>query len=111
VPVGPLDELTDEEVASIVVGMREVAQCGLSASKHLRGDIYEVRADAATRSFRLLFSAEGRYSQVLLSLSAFGKRTQKTPPRELLLAENRLREWRQRGTTRRRVPSGRAKPY
>jgi len=45
-------------------------------------------------TFRLLFSAEGRYSQVLLSLSAFEKRTQKTPLRELLLAENRLRAWR-----------------
>ena len=48
--------------------------------------LYEVRADAATRSFRLLFSAEGQYSQVLLALSAFEKRTQKTPARELDLA-------------------------
>jgi len=49
-------------------------------------------------SFRVLFSTEGRYSQVLLSLSAFEKRTQKTPPRELDLAEGRLRDWRTRGT-------------
>ncbi len=92
-----LDELTDEEVAAVVAGMKDVVKRGLAAAKHLRGDIYEVRADAATRSFRVLFSTEGRYSQVLLSLSAFEKRTQKTPPRELELALNRLREWRTRG--------------
>ncbi|CAN5924987.1 hypothetical protein BH11MYX4_BH11MYX4_01150 [soil metagenome] len=97
-----IDDRTDEEVASIVAGMKEVAERGLVAAKHLRGDIYEVRADAATRSFRVLFSTEGRYSQVLLSLSAFGKRTQKTPPRELELAEGRLRDWRTRGARNKR---------
>jgi phage-related protein len=95
-----IDALTDEEVASIVAGMKDVIARGLPSAKHLRGDIYEVRADAATRSFRLLFAAEGNYSQVLLSLSVFEKRTQKTPPRELDLAEARLRDWRHRGTAR-----------
>ena len=95
-----LDELTDEEVAAVVAGMKDVVKRGLAAAKHLRGDVYEVRADAATRSFRVLFSTEGRYSQILLSLSAFEKRTQKTPPRELELALNRLREWRTRGAQR-----------
>ena len=97
-----LDELTDEEVAAVVAGMKDVVKRGLAAAKHLRDDIYEVRAEAATRSFRVLFSTEGRYSQVLLSLSAFEKRTQKTPPRELQLAQTRLRDWRTRG----QQPSG-----
>lgn len=96
------DGLTDEEAASVVAGMKEVAARGLLAAKHLRGDLYEVRSDAATRSFRLLFSAEGRYSQVLLSLSAFVKKTQKTPVRELDLAESRLSDWRARGAAKRR---------
>lgn len=90
-------ELTDDEAASVVAGMKDVATRGLSAARHLRGEIYEVRADARTRSFRLLFAAEGRFSQVLLALSAFEKRTQKTPPRELALAQARLRDWRSRG--------------
>lgn len=97
-----LDSLTDEEVAAVVAGMKEVAKDGLPAGKHLRGDVYEIRADASTRSFRMLFAAEGRYGQVLLSLSAFVKKTQKTPRRELELAENRLHDWRQRGTALRR---------
>jgi phage-related protein len=97
-----LDKLTDEEVAAVVAGMKDVAVEGLPAAKHLRGDVYEVRADAPTRSFRLLFSAEGRFKQVLLSLSAFSKKTQKTPVRELELAEARLRDWRERGSSKRR---------
>jgi phage-related protein len=75
-----IDGLTDAEVAAIVAGMKEVAERGMRAAKHLRGDIYEVRADASSRAFRMLFSAEGRLGQVLLSLSGFTKKTQKTPP-------------------------------
>jgi len=97
-----LDDLTDEEVAAVVAGMKEIVQRGLAAARHLRGDIYEVRADASNRSFRVLFSTEGRYSQILLSLSAFEKRTQKAPSRELELAENRLKDWRERGRAKRR---------
>jgi phage-related protein len=95
-----LDSLTDDEVAAVVACMKDVADRGLAAARHLRNDLDEVRADAATRSFRVIFSAEGRYSQVLLSLSAFEKRTQKTPVRELDPAEDRLRDWRARGATR-----------
>jgi phage-related protein len=98
-----LDELVDDELAAVVAGMKDVAERGLVAAKHLRGDIYEVRAEASTRSFRLLFSAEGRFSQVLLSLSAFAKKTQKTPLRELERAETRLCDWRDRGAGRRRA--------
>lgn len=92
-----LDELTDEEVASIVAGMKEIAAHGLSAARHLWGEIHEVRADASSRSFRLLFSAEGRWKQVFLALSVFEKRTQRTPQRELEVAKQRLADWRRRG--------------
>lgn len=101
-----IDALTDEEAASVIAAMKEIAELGVGAGKHLRGDVYEVRADAATRSFRILFAAEGRFGQVLLSLSAFEKRTQKTPPRELDLAEHRLHEWRARGASKKRRPLG-----
>ena len=87
-----LDDLTDEEAAAVVAAMQEVATVGLTAARHLRGDIYEVRAEAETRSFRVLFSHETKF--ILLSLSGFQKKTQKTPARELELAERRLRDWR-----------------
>lgn len=91
-----LAKLTDEEVAVIAAGMRDVRERGIAAARHLRGDVYEVRADATTRSFRLLFSCEGKYSQVLLSLSVYEKRTQRAPAREIELAEKRLKDWRAR---------------
>jgi phage-related protein len=90
-----LDALTDEEAAAVVAAMKEVGSGGLSYARHLHGDIYEVRAEAESRSFRLLFSKETRY--VLLSLAGFAKKTQRTPVRELELAERRLKDWRARG--------------
>jgi phage-related protein len=96
-----LEDLTDEEVAAIVAGMDDVEEEALTAARHLRGDIYEVRADASTRSFRLLFSAGGRFGQVLLALSVYEKRTQRAPTREIEVAARRLADWRTRcGKTR-----------
>lgn len=92
-----LMELPDEERASIVAAMKEVQRDGLSSAKHLRGDLYEVKADTADKFFRVIFAAEGRYNHVLLSLEAFAKKTRKTPPAKLDLAQRRLRDWRLRG--------------
>jgi phage-related protein len=91
-----LAKLTDEELAAIAAGMRDVRERGTAAARHLRGEIYEVRADAATRSYRLLFSCEGKYSHVLLSLSIYEKRSQKAPTKEIDLAEKRKKAWRAR---------------
>lgn len=87
----PLDER-----AEVLAAMREVSKVGVIIARHLRGDVYEVRASSATRSFRILFASEGRRAQVLLSLSGFIKKTQKTPRGELELAERRLADWRAR---------------
>jgi phage-related protein len=89
--------LTDDERAAIVAAMKEVEREGLSAAKHLRGDIYEVKADTDDKFFRILFAAEGRHKQILLSLEAFAKKTRKTPKTKLGLAEKRLKDWRSRG--------------
>lgn len=91
-----LADVTDEEAADVASAMKEVRLAGMAAARHLRGDIYEVRAESASRSFRILFASEGRYQQVLLSLSAFVKKTQRTPPREISVAEQRLLDWRTR---------------
>src|SRR6266511_4654188 len=70
---------------------------GTRAARHLRSDIYEVRADGDRQTYRILFAPEGRRSQVLLALEAFSKKTQKTPPEKIRLAERRLADWRRRG--------------
>ena len=90
-----IDTLADEEVAALVAAMKEVAVEGLERARHLRGELYEVRAESERRSFRLVFAKETRF--ILLSLVAFAKKTQRTPARELDLAERRLKDWRDRG--------------
>jgi phage-related protein len=90
-------ELSSLERADVVDAMNEVRLEGLKAARHLRGDLYEVRADSGAQSFRVLFAAEGRFKQVLLAVVAFSKKTQRTPPRIIDLASSRLEDWRRRG--------------
>jgi phage-related protein len=92
-PTGDRDE--------ILAAMKDVQVNGLDAARHLQGDLYEVRADGRQATYRVLFATEGARSQVLLGLSAFSKKTQKTPPGEIALAERRLRDWRARARPRR----------
>jgi phage-related protein len=94
--------LSDEDRASIVAAMKEVRTSGLVAARHLRREIYEVRADGKDVTYRILFAAEGKRGQVLLALHGFEKKTRKTPPTLIELAESRLRDWRERGRGRSR---------
>jgi phage-related protein len=94
------DQLSDADAAAVVASMQEVRQLGLAASRHLRGDIYEVRADGERQIFRVLFATEGRHDQVLLSLEGFSKKTRRTPPEKIRLAERRLADWRRRARPR-----------
>jgi phage-related protein len=91
-------QLSLQDMARVKAAMKDVEREGLAAARHVRGEIYEVRADGNRQSFRILFATEGRYQQVLLSLEGFSKKTQKTPQEKIELAERRLRDWRQRGT-------------
>ena len=93
-----VDGLTDEQAAAIVAAMKDVAQNGLVAARHLRGDVYEVRAEAERQAFRILFAQETTF--ILLSLSGFQKKTAKTPPEQIVLAESRLADWRRCGRAR-----------
>lgn len=90
-----IDSLDDEEAAAVLASMGDVARTGLSSARHLRGEIYEVRVTTDRRSFRLLFAQETKF--ILLSLSGFVKKTQKTPVAEITVALARLKDWRTRG--------------
>ncbi len=96
-----LDSLSKADRVRVAAAMRDVREDGLVAARHVRGEIYEVRADATENSYRLLFATEGRKSRVLLALVFIAKHTQKTPEPDLRLAEQRLRDWRHRGAERR----------
>ncbi|MHB8450140.1 MAG: type II toxin-antitoxin system RelE/ParE family toxin [Mycobacteriales bacterium] len=96
------DFLTDpalpgQDRDEILAALKDVQRHGLEAARHLRGDLYEVRVTGTAVAYRILLAEEGRRGQVLLGLSAFRKKTQKTPPSELALAERRLADWRRRG--------------
>lgn len=92
--IGELDEADRVEV---LAAMKDVRENGLVAARHLDGDIYEVRASGQDKIYRILFATEGHFSQVLLALEGFNKKTQKTPPMKITLAKKRLRDWRDRG--------------
>jgi phage-related protein len=92
-----LETLAGEDAQAVALAMKEAAVYGLASARHVRGDIYEVRADGNHQTFRILFATEGRYHHVLLSLEAFSKKTPKTPPQKIELAEKQLADWRQRG--------------
>jgi len=75
-----LMDLTSDDRAEVVAAMEEVAEEGLNA-RHLRGEIYEVRATGENRAFRVLFAVETKF--ILLSLEGFSKTTQRTPPSKI----------------------------
>ena len=92
-----IDSLSDENAAEVVAAMTEVRGEGLSAARHIRGEIYEARAECKDVTLRILFALEGKKGRVLLALDAFAKKTRKTPEHRLRLAERRLADWRARG--------------
>ena len=90
-------KVPDGDKAAILAAMKEVRVEGVRAARHLKGELFEVRADGGRVIYRVLFAREGERGQVLLSLVAFKKKTQKTPPAQIELAARRLRDWRSRG--------------
>ena len=54
-------------------------------------DLWEVRVQVGNNIFRLLGFLEG--NQVMILNHAFQKKTQKTPKKEILIAEARKREY------------------
>jgi len=94
-----LDALAAQQAAVLVGEMRVIALTGLheGGARHLRGAVWEVRAESDQVAVRALFAKQGRYGQVLLVLHVFRKKTRRTPPRLIDLAETRLRDWMDRG--------------
>ncbi|HEU4707088.1 MAG TPA: type II toxin-antitoxin system RelE/ParE family toxin [Solirubrobacterales bacterium] len=92
-----LEVLSDEDVAAVTTAMKEAKDEGLRSARHLGNGIYEIRANGNRVIYRLLFAPQGRRGQVLLALAPFKKKTQKTPPQMIRLAERRLQDWERKG--------------
>ncbi len=93
--------LPDEDRAAVLEEMEYVREHGTSVARHLRHDIYEIRAIYNTKAYRILFACEGRFHHILLALDGFQKKIQQTPQAHLKLAEQRLADWRRRGKAKR----------
>jgi len=92
-----IDDLSDVDAAAVVAAMREVQELALPAARHGRRDSHEARPEGDRQIFRVLIAMEGRRSRILLSLEGFSKKTRRTPPEKVRLAERRLADWRRRG--------------
>lgn len=63
-------------------------------AKHLGGKLWELRWHIGSDQLRVLYSTVT--GKIVLLLSGFSKKTPKTPPGEIDLAERRLKDWTER---------------
>lgn len=75
-----LRSLTDDDYADVRAAMSDVAERGLSAGRHLRGDVYEVRSTGDRAAYRVLFAIEGSRGQVCLRSRCSRKRRRRLRP-------------------------------
>jgi phage-related protein len=89
-----------KKIAWVLKLVKELSIVPLQYLKKLEGagDIWEIRADFGGDAFRFLgFWDSGR---LIILTNAFAKKTQRTPPREIALAEQRKRDY----LNRKRLP-------
>lgn len=82
-----------KKVTWVLQIVEEFALVPIQYFKKLDGtdNIWEVRIDAGNDTFRLLgFFDKGN---LVILTNGFAKKTQKTPPTEIALAENRKKDW------------------
>lgn len=85
-----------EKVVWVLAIVREMPQVSRQYLKKLVGtdDIWEVRIDSGSDTFRILgFLEKGN---LVILTNGFAKKTEKTPPSEIRLAEQRKRDYESR---------------
>ena len=88
-----LDAKPAQKVLWVLRAVRELQRVPQQYFKKLEAtdDLWEVRAEFGGNAFRLLgFWDEGR---LIILTNGFAKKTQKTPEREIALAEQRKRDY------------------
>ncbi len=91
-----LADLSRADAAAVYAAMKEVREEGTRVAHFIRDEIYEVISPGEDRTYRILFSQEGKHDHILLALEGFPKKTTKVPDSEIRLAETRLADWRSR---------------
>ena len=91
-----LDTLSDKQATKIAWVLKIIREIDPVPSNYFRkltntDDIWEVRVDVGRNTFRLLGFFSGR--ELIVLTNSFQKKSQKTPPREIKLAEKRKRDY------------------
>src|SRR5579871_61660 len=80
--------LPADDSRALADALRHMRETGMRGGRHLRGDLYEVRARTGQAHYRLIFSQESR--SLLL---VYDKNTEKTPRHVEDLVQRRLADW------------------
>jgi len=91
-----LDSLPDEQVTKIAWVLKLIRELEQVPPKYFKKlvnteDIWEVRVDVGKNTFRLLGFFHGR--ELIILTNSFQKKSQKTPLKEIRLAEKRKKEY------------------
>jgi phage-related protein len=91
-----LDSLGDEQVTKITWVLKLIREMDQIPPKYFKklvntDDIWEIRADVGRNTFRLLGFFHGR--DLIILTNSFQKKSQKTPLKEIRLAEQRRKEF------------------
>ncbi len=91
-----LDSLTDAQATKIAWVLKLIRELDQIPSKYFKklvktDDIWEVRVDVGRNIFRLLGFFHGR--ELIILTNSFQKKSQKTPLKEIRLAEKRKKEY------------------
>ena len=91
-----LDSLTDNQVTKIAWVLKLIRELDQIPSKYFKKlinteNIWEVRVDVGKNTFRLLGFFHGR--ELIILTNSFQKKSQKTPLKEIGLAEKRKKEY------------------
>lgn len=91
-----LDTLSDKQVEKVVWVLKIIRELNPVPTNYFKklvhtDDIWEVRVDAGRDTIRLLGFFDGR--EMIILTNSFMKKTQKTPPKEIKLAEQRKSEY------------------
>ena len=91
-----LDSLTDDQATKIAWVLKLIRELDQIPTKYFKklvktDDIWEVRVDVGRNTFRLLGFFHGR--ELIILTNSFQKKSQKTPLKEIRLAEKRKKEY------------------
>ena len=94
-----LDTLSDRQATKIAWVLKLIREINPIPSNYFKklvntDDIWEIRVDVGRNTFRLLGFFSGR--ELIILTNSFQKKSQKTPPKEIKLAEKRKRDYENR---------------